>query len=212
NVHLDNPRNLRVLFISRDLAKTRNGGSGTYRLDLLRYLKSMGFELEYVTFNHATSSDEDWTTVPNFWEKLANVVLMPNRHRSHAAPWVGFPLPHEISLFQERVHGFNPDVIISDRAWLASLFDHLPTGKEALKVIMAHEVCYQRVDEFTKAGLEPWTRAAGLDIPTWDYALEAQHLSKAHMVLAIQEEDCFSFNRMVPSVEAIHLPMAATIY
>src|SRR6266545_1707663 len=130
---------LKILFVARDLAKLGSGGSGTYRLDFLRYLKGMGFEIEYLCFNHATCSDEDWFVIPEFWNELAHVVVMPEANRSQAVAWTAFPTEVEVALFRARVRDFQPDVIIADRVWLAGLFDHVPAGHH-VTAILAHEV------------------------------------------------------------------------
>lgn len=112
------------------------------------------------------------------------------------------PIEEELAFVAAEFNRFQPDIVIANYAWVASVLDILPVQSSAVKVILTHDVLHQRVENFKRLG-----QASGhVD---WDCETESTQLRKADMLLAIQEEDAKIFKKMVPKCEVICMPMAA---
>lgn len=111
------------------------------------------------------------------------------------------PTPEEIAFANEQFVRFQPDVVIANYACLGSVLDAIP-NEAALKVILTHDIHYQRVTSFRQAGVD-------LDRVNWDWELESAQLRKAQVLLAIQKEDARVLQEMAPNCEVIHTPISA---
>jgi glycosyltransferase involved in cell wall biosynthesis len=96
---------------------------------------------------------------------------------------------------------FKPDVVIANYAFLANVLDSPVLDKNVVKVILTHDVRHQRGAQFKKLGLAS-------SEPYWNRERETLELSKAQVLLAIQQEDANLFKEMVPQCEVICMPIS----
>ena len=111
------------------------------------------------------------------------------------------PTPEEIAFAKEQFVRFQPDVVIANYTCLGCILDAVP-NKAVLKVILTHDVHYQRATSFQQAGVD-------LDRSNWNWELESSQLQKAQVLLAIQKEDARVLKEMALKSEVIYTPMSA---
>lgn len=201
-------RRVRVQFVSRDTTEDGISGSNTYRLSLLRHLKTMGFDIQYLFLGYRgmafTHKNFNYKTISGV---TTDVVSPPWNSGNDISAWGDPPSPLETKYFRRRFKSYQPDIVIIDRVWLAKLLEEIPS-KKVLKVILTHDVAYERISAFQAAGLNPFKKMGGFKLLQWDKATESVHLRKAHILLAIQQDDLKSLQRMAPKSEVILTPMA----
>ncbi|MEC4818705.1 MAG: glycosyltransferase [Scytonema sp. PMC 1069.18] len=157
----------------------------------------------------------DWLTTP-VW--LAYMCLPENakniyrfardkqqQTQGRARGWDAIATSEEVTFVSSRFVEFKPDVVIANYAFLGNLLDSPTLDDTVLKVILTHDVRHQRTADFKKLG----AIACESD---WSREKEAIQLSKADILLAIQEEDAKVFQEMVPQCEVIHAPMSAVCH
>ncbi len=123
------------------------------------------------------------------------------KHLTTSQPWDVPLTPEEIAFANSRFVKFNPDVAIANYAFLGSILDSPFLNHTVLKVILTHDVRHQRSTGLKELGLVSFES-------DWSRERETQELSKAQVLLAIQEEDAHLFKEMVPQSEVICLPMS----
>lgn len=201
--------NLKIQFISRDLPVEGSGGTSAYRLSFLRYLHKIGCNIEYLLLgykrNQSIQNAEDLHRFDNFM-----TVKQLNLSTNDLAPvWSDLPTKYEINYVQKQVERYKPDLLIADHPWLGEIFSYKP--KDVVKAILTHDVQYKKIQEFKKAGLNPYKRNNGFEQPRWDEKLERQCLSRADIIISIQKEDYACFKQILPNSEVVNMPMAASV-
>ncbi|BAY34809.1 group 1 glycosyl transferase [Nostoc carneum NIES-2107] len=145
-------------------------------------------------------------------EKLKNIYRSA-RNKAQAARsniksssiW-GHPIkPEEIDFANTRFVKFKPDVVIANYVFLADVLDSLYLDETVLKVILTHDIRHQRTVDFNNFGV----RAFEL---VWTREKESIALSKAQVLLAIQQEDAKILQDMAPQCEVIKMPKSAVNY
>lgn len=116
------------------------------------------------------------------------------------------PLTYDnVAIIRSRIEEFNPDVVIVNYVWLSIIFDLPDIKNDFLKVILTHEVVHQRVESGIKYGIK-W------NYDHLDRNKESEYLRKAHVILAIQNEDKKTFQKMAKECDVISMPMPASIH
>jgi hypothetical protein len=243
-------RPVKVQIFSKKFLIGNFSGNDVYVLDLLRFLKKVGFEIEVILLNSSSSGKglviipfefEDITFLARDNLRVGRVLvrarsclewisslpwlvydLLPNNFRSiyrsakkrlqqmygHRTTSKKFqlqdlaPLPEEIAFAKAQFARFQPDVVIANYVYLGSLLDALPSHEAILKVILTHDIQYQRFSSFQQVGVDS-------DCLNWDCEKESVELRKAQVLLAIQEEDARVLKEMAPQCQVICTPMPA---
>jgi glycosyltransferase involved in cell wall biosynthesis len=264
---------IKIQIISRELPVENTRGNATYMLDLMRYLRQKGFELELICLGSSPAGKIPWYIVSptvrelvklsardnvrvgsmllrfksfsewfaalkepvhtQFWlfyiklpkqikniyrsarkilrlwskqvVRSSDIELQATCYDIEHEAWDALATPEEIAFISKQFSRSKPDVIIANYACLADVLDALPPNEAVLKVILAHDIRYQRVTEFKKAGIA----LGGLD---WDWEKESVQFRKAQVLLAIQEEDARVIKEMAPLSEVICTPMSAVCH
>ncbi len=115
--------------------------------------------------------------------------------------WNAPIMPEERAFINSQFIRFKPDVVIANYAFLANVLDSPVLDKNVVKVILTHDVRHQRGAQFKKLGLAS-------SEPYWNRERETLELSKAQVLLAIQEEDANLFKEMAPQCEVICMPIS----
>ncbi|WP_407896867.1 glycosyltransferase family 4 protein [Scytonema sp. NUACC26] len=145
-------------------------------------------------------------------EKLKNIYrsardqqqLTP-MHRYSYEDWDFLATSEEIAFANSHFIKFQPDVVINNYAWLSGIFDVISTNKSVLKVILTHDLLHRRFSELKKIGVKA-------DISEWNYEKESILLQKAHVLLAIQEEEAEILQEMASSSKVIYTPMSVVCH
>jgi hypothetical protein len=122
-------------------------------------------------------------------------------HLINSNVWDAPIKPEESDFINSQFIRFKPDVVIANYAFLANVLDFPILDKNAVKAILTHDVRHQRGNQFKKLGLTSFETC-------WNQERETQELSKAQVLLAIQEEDANLFKEMTPQCEVICMPMS----
>jgi len=117
-------------------------------------------------------------------------------------PWDSFPTSQEIKFASAQFTRFKPDVAIANYTYLGGILDILVPDESVLRVILTHDILYERVAKYKSAG-------AVSEIGDWSWDKESTQLRKAQILLAIQEEEARTLERMAPSSEVVCMPMSA---
>lgn len=96
---------------------------------------------------------------------------------------------------------FKPDVVIANYAFLANVLEFPVLDKNVVKAILTHDVRHQKGDRFQQLGLTSFETC-------WNRERETLELSKAQLLLAIQEEDANLFKEMAPQCKVICMPIS----
>ncbi|BAZ66847.1 MAG: glycosyltransferase family 4 protein [Pelatocladus maniniholoensis HA4357-MV3] len=137
-------------------------------------------------------------------ENLKNIYRSIRKERQTQA-WDALPTPEELNFASSRFVRFKPNVAIANYTFLGSVLDSPVLDKTVLKVILTHDVLHQRYAHFKKLGLTTVES-------NWSWEHEAIQLSKAQVILAIQEEEAKLLKQMTPQSEVICIPKAAIIH
>ncbi|KOP27856.1 hypothetical protein AMR41_02725 [Hapalosiphon sp. MRB220] len=137
-------------------------------------------------------------------EKLKNIYRSIKKKR-HTQAWDALPTPEELNFASSQFVRFKPNVVIANYTFLGSILDSPALDKTVLKVILTHDILHQRYAQFKKLGLTTVES-------NWSWEREATQLSKAQVILAIQEEEAKLFKQMTPQSEVISMPQAAIIH
>ncbi|MCP6757341.1 MAG: glycosyltransferase family 4 protein [Fischerella sp. CENA71] len=119
--------------------------------------------------------------------------------------WDALATPEEVNFASLRFVRFKPNLVIANYAFLGGILDSPALDKTVLRVIITHDVRHQRFAHFKKLKLTA-------SESNWSWEQEATQLSKAQILLAIQEEDAKLLKQMVPHSEVISMPKAAIIH
>ncbi len=119
--------------------------------------------------------------------------------------WDTLATPEEENFASSRFVRFKPNVVIANYAFLGSILDSPVLDETVLKVILTHDVRHQRFAHFKKLGLTT-------SESNWSWEQEATQLSKAQVLLAIQEEDGKLLKQIAPQCQVISTPKAAVIH
>ncbi|MDF5731623.1 MAG: glycosyltransferase [Rhizonema sp. PD38] len=141
------------------------------------------------------------TSLKNIYRSRRDQRQEPPKYLKNSQLWDVPLTPDEVAFANSRFVKFKPDVAIANYAFLGSVLDSSFLDKTALKVILTHDVRHQRSAELKELGLVSFES-------DWSRERETQDLSKAQVLLAIQEEDAHLFQEMVPQSEVICLPLS----
>jgi hypothetical protein len=72
-------RNVRVMFVSREMPLQHVYGSGAYVMDILRYLHRQGCNLEFVLLAPISGINQVWTPTPRLLSSLAHITAFRGR-------------------------------------------------------------------------------------------------------------------------------------
>ena len=111
-----------------------------------------------------------------------------------------------IPLIQKETLKFRPQIIISNYVWMAYAFDFVDSN--TLKVIITHDIMHERFKTFEKCNL---TNAES-HLLDWDKQTEIKALSKADLLLAIQEDEARSLKNLEMGNEIFTVPMAINFH
>ncbi len=116
--------------------------------------------------------------------------------------WDALATPEEVAFASSRFLKFKPHIVIANYAFLGNVLNFPAIDETVLKVILTHDVRHYRTAHFKKMGVITFES-------DWSQQTEATELSKAQVLLAIQEEDAKVFQEMVPQCEVIRMPISA---
>lgn len=206
------PPNLKIQFVSRDLPVEGSGGTSAYRLSFLRYLQSVGCEIEYLLLDYRHANPTEAVEDLHRFDDIMTVKKIELPSGGGQPPiWSNLPTEHEKAYIREQVKDGKPDLVIADHPWLADIFGNIPATNNVVKAVLTHDVQYQKIQDFRKAGVNPYKRNNGFEQPYWDEQLERACLSKTDLVIAIQREDAGTFQHMLPNSEIVTMPMAIAV-
>jgi glycosyltransferase involved in cell wall biosynthesis len=107
----------------------------------------------------------------------------------------------ELDRFEREFSEFHPSVVIANFVFMSGIFDRIPVNSGAKKVLLAHEVLSDRYRSYVRNGVFsghwPWTNKS-----------ESRSLSKADMIIAIQEENRAMIQKMAPDKKVFCAPLA----
>ncbi|MCX7592253.1 MAG: glycosyltransferase family 4 protein [Fischerella sp.] len=144
----------------------------------------------------------------NIYRSIRNKRKITPLYKTYVIPtqaWDALATPEEVNFASSRFVRFKPDVAIANYAFLGSILDSPALEETVLKVILTHDVRHQRFAHFQKLGLT-------CSESDWSWEQEATQLSKAQVLLAIQEEDAKLLKHMAPQSEVISMPKAAIVH
>lgn len=202
---------LKVQFISRDLPVEGGGGTSVYRLSLLQYLHKIGCEIEYLLLHY---KGEDNTPIKDnvyAFSSLFKVVRMQKANWEQYPIWSDMPTKKEVDFLSAQIKRGKPNLLIVDHSWLSGLLTNQIKRKNLVTAVLTHDVQYKKIKEFKKYGVNPYKRNGIYKQPYWDRKLEKNLLSNADIILAIQKEDCKTFQKMLSSKQIVYLPMAVEV-
>lgn len=201
--------NLKIQFISRDLPVEGSGGTSAYRLSFLRYLQSVGCEIEYLLLDYRHANPTETVEDLHRFDDIMTVKKIELPSGEQPPIWSDLPTDYEKAFIKEQVQGTSPDLVIADHPWLADIFGGIT--QNVVKAVLTHDVQYRKIQDFREAGVNPYKRNNGFAQPYWDEHLEQSCLSKADVIIAIQKEDAATFRRMLPDSEVVTMPMAIAV-
>ncbi|MGH8000050.1 MAG: glycosyltransferase, partial [Brasilonema sp.] len=120
-------------------------------------------------------------------------------------PWDALATPEEVAFASSRFVEFKPHIVIANYAFLGNILDSPAIDETVLKVVLTHDVRHYRTAHFKKLGVTAFES-------DWSRETETTELSKAQVLLAIQEEDTKVFQEMVPECEVIRMPISAVCH
>lgn len=139
--------------------------------------------------------------------KLVNVVI--NKSTQHQIQedqlpnWKKLLLnDQKVNYVNSQIQKFQPDVVIVNYVFLANAFNSILNDKNILKVILTHDVFYNRIASFKEIGI-------CVEGGSWSLEIEAEQLRKADVLLAIQKQDAELLKQMAPQCQVITMPKAA---
>ncbi|MEI2581703.1 glycosyltransferase family 4 protein [Scytonema sp. PRP1] len=144
-------------------------------------------------------------TLKNIYRSARDQRQLTPMYAVPSCVWDAPLLLEETAFINSQFLRFKPDIVIANYAFLANVLDSPVLDKNVLKVILTHDVRHQRVAQFKKLGLAS-------SEPYWSKEQEIIELSKAQVLLAIQEEDANVFKEMVPQCEVICMPMSVNCH
>ena len=112
--------------------------------------------------------------------------------------WYVPAAPREIHAVARACDRVRPDVVILNYAFLANALDDVPRHTFGRSAILTHDLIHQRFASIpSEENPHHWSRE-----------LEARYLSRADIIIAIQENERLEFSRMVPGACVLSAPMA----
>ena len=109
--------------------------------------------------------------------------------------WREVPSGEELSLVQRLVRLKQPDILISNFAWVSTIFD-LPEANDLMKLIICHDVQYLRSAQLNDPVELRYTK---------DH--EKEDLSRADALVTISDSDTLEIQEMLPDSKTITIPM-----
>lgn len=149
-----------------------------------------------------------WRLYRSFSMRLRSLItrLRFQRRGNAANPsvvWDQPPTEKEYQFVTTQAATYQPDVVMINYAFLADFLDIFATKNNALKTILIHDIFSQRVRDYRELGIAS-------NLSAWNWEKESALLQKADVLLAIQEDDVRTLNKMTPSREVLCMPMSVT--
>ncbi len=144
-------------------------------------------------------------TLKNIYRSDREKRQQPPKYMFASQSWDILATPEEVAFASSRFVTFKPDVVVANYAFLGNVLDSSVLDETALKVILTHDIRHHRNAQFKELGLATFES-------DWNRQQEIIGLSKAQVLLAIQEEDANLFKEMVPQCEVICMPMSAVCH
>ena len=224
-----------VCLISRQRIVGKTTGSSAYVLGIVGYLKERGCSVHYVSPSPATFGRWPWIRLLKDMDVFESIrirgsvklgrfllVLDPtvmaraaiafadhlltrsgitSRRLSRAAPYsVGVPLSAPDAEFLARTVPALADILILDYAFLTPCIDH--TKRRGVKtVVIMHDLFSARMPQFRNLALED-------TVASISEAEEMALLSRADLVVAIQEDEAAKVRERLPGKRVIVAPIA----
>ena len=111
--------------------------------------------------------------------------------------WDMPPTSSEIELARQAIQDIAPDMVVVNYTYLCELLKLAPKG--CLRAVLTHDARHLRYSDFISKGQiyesSPWTEKE-----------ELAALSRAHLVVAIQDAEGDEFRRLAPHAETVVLP------
>ncbi|NJM73356.1 MAG: glycosyltransferase [Scytonema sp. RU_4_4] len=126
-------------------------------------------------------------------------------HAVTSFTWDALATSEEVAFASSIFVKFKPHIVIANYAFLGNVLDSPAIDETVLKVILTHDVRHYRTAHFKKLGVTAFES-------DWSRETEIIELSKAQVLLAIQEEDAKVFQEMTPQCEVIHMPISAVCH
>ncbi|OKH54250.1 hypothetical protein NIES2101_07725 [Calothrix sp. HK-06] len=118
-------------------------------------------------------------------------------------PWDIPATPEEIEYINSRIQHNQPDVVITNYAYLSNVLAECNFDKNVLKLILTHDIRHQRASLFKKLKIDAFEEG-------WSKENEQIALQKADVLLAIQKEEAKILHEMAPKCKVICTPLSAT--
>jgi hypothetical protein len=210
-----------VLFFSRYLPGERLFGSDTRMDRVLDWLTRHGLRIHFAQLLRRSPAGGTPRLIDSRLASLHRLSLAGcGRPGTHPLPWQQFTRPcrwnqlrslisrrHRPSCLTTRLKALldetQAEFVWIDHTDMAPLLASLPAERSVLKIVDTHDVLHQRDASLLAAGLPA---EAGLD-----RRQEAEVLSQADVVLAIQEQDRQSLTRLLPGQRVLTVAHAITI-
>jgi glycosyltransferase involved in cell wall biosynthesis len=107
-----------------------------------------------------------------------------------------------VLLIQQETEKICPQVIIANYVWMAYALEF--GNATSLKVIITHDLMHERFASFQEHHL----LNAETQLSRWDQKTEIEALSKANLLLAIQEDEAKILKKLLLNTEVLTIPIA----
>ena len=106
---------------------------------------------------------------------------------------------------KQEIQRISPHIVIANYVWMAYALDF--AHADALKVIVTHDIMHERFESFKNLDLPN----AEPQLLFWDQQTEVDTLSKADLLLAIQEDEAKTLCQLVTNTEVLTIPIAVNL-
>ena len=194
--------------ISRFPFNTRRVGKHMARDNLVYTVSQLLFTAIYHSKSQLFDKYDNSMRVENLFKKVFKIFTngkIPTRETT--SDWKDNVtkrlVPEEIAFLKTCINSFQPDVLISNYAFSADIFDNIH-DERILRIILAHDLFKSRIQSFNKIGVQP-------DIKESVIESEAKLLRKADVVVTIQNAEATTLRKSGLKCEIITVPMPAII-
>jgi len=103
----------------------------------------------------------------------------------------------EIDFVKRVIRKHKPQIVVADHTWMADIFD--PDFPECLKVILTHDILFERRESFRNMDMES-------DCEVWDKDFEKALLQKGDVIVTIQDHERQVVKKLLPEKKVISIP------
>jgi glycosyltransferase involved in cell wall biosynthesis len=219
-----------LLIVSREMLNDPHKGHAVYVRSMLAYLRSRGYRVVLVIPSFRALCRRPFSGVPLDYAAFDEIVVAGGIRlgrwliRTDAAVWLsaigakiraalnrltgrddpdllfwrkfwdsGPASRQELAVVRAAAQRVEPAAVVANHFFMAAAFD-LPELRRLPKILITHDVFFERTESFARAGLTPTYVPTRRD-------QELAELSKADVLLAIQETEAASLRGLLPGRE-----------